>query len=76
MSKFYNSVGFADFRVISVTADLLPTKEGFAITYSIDEGEKYKFGKITLKNKCVLFYVLLMNSEYIFLKCSTNWTLI
>lgn len=51
LSKFYNSVGFADFRVISVTADLLPTKEGFAITYSIDEGEKYNFGKITLHNK-------------------------
>ncbi len=51
LSKFYNSVGFADFRVISVTADLLPTKEGFAITYSIDEGEKYNFGKISLQNK-------------------------
>ena len=51
LNKFYNSVGFADFRVISVTADLLPTKEGFAITYSIDEGEKYNFGKITLQNK-------------------------
>jgi outer membrane protein insertion porin family len=51
LSQFYNSVGFADFMVISVTADLLPTKEGFAITYSIEEGEKYKFGKIDLNNK-------------------------
>lgn len=51
LSSFYNSVGFADFRVISVTADLLPTKEGFAITYSIDEGEKYNFGQMTLRNK-------------------------
>jgi outer membrane protein insertion porin family len=51
LSRFYNSVGFADFRVISVTADLLTTKEGFAITYSVDEGEKYNFGKITLLNK-------------------------
>ncbi len=51
LGNFYNSVGFADFRVISVTADLLPTKEGFAIIYSIDEGEKYNFGKITLRNK-------------------------
>lgn len=51
LRQFYNSVGFADFLVISVTADLLPTKEGFAITYSIEEGEKYKFGKITLDNK-------------------------
>ncbi|PCJ29863.1 MAG: outer membrane protein assembly factor BamA [Rickettsiales bacterium] len=51
LKRFYNSVGFADFRVISVTSDLLPTKEGFALTYSIEEGEKYKFGKITINNK-------------------------
>lgn len=51
LTRFYNSIGFADFRVISVNADLLPTKEGFIITYSIDEGKKYKFGKITLDNK-------------------------
>ena len=51
LNQFYKSVGFADFMVISVTADLLPTKEGFAITYSIEEGEKYKFGKIDSNNK-------------------------
>lgn len=51
LKQFYNSVGFADFNVISVTADLLPTKEGFVITYSIEEGSKYKFGKFELDNK-------------------------
>jgi len=51
IKQFYNSVGFADFRVISVTADLLPTKEGFILTYSIEEGAKYKFGKTSLNNK-------------------------
>ncbi len=51
LTKFYNSVGFADFTVISVTADLLPTKEGFVLTYSIDEGDKYQFGDITVNNK-------------------------
>lgn len=51
LAKFYNSVGFADFNVISVTADLLPTKEGFILTYSVDEGNKYQFGNITVNNK-------------------------
>jgi len=51
LSKFYNSVGFADFSVISVTADLLPTKEGFILTYSIEEGDKYQFGDISINNK-------------------------
>lgn len=50
LKQFYNSVGFADFRIISVTADLLPTKEGFILTYSIDEGNKYKFGEINIVN--------------------------
>ncbi len=51
LTSFYNSVGFADFAVVSVTADLLETKEGFILTYSLDEGRQYKFGKIDLKNK-------------------------
>ena len=51
IKQFYNSVGFADFRIISVTADLLQTKEGFILTYSMEEGAKYKFGKTTLNNK-------------------------
>lgn len=51
LTQFYNSVGYADFRVISVTADLDTTREGFRISYSVDEGEKYVFGKIYAVNK-------------------------
>ncbi len=51
LKEFYQSVGFADFRVISVTAELNPTKEYFTITYSIEEGAKYNFGNITIDNK-------------------------
>ncbi len=51
LKEFYQSVGFADFRVISATAELNPTKEYFTITYSIDEGAKYKLGNITIDNK-------------------------
>lgn len=51
LKQFYNSVGYADFRVLSVTADLDTTREGFVITYSVDEGEKYKFGKVDFENK-------------------------
>lgn len=51
LKKFYNSVGFADFRIISVTANLLPTRDGFTINISLDEGEKYQFGEMKLINK-------------------------
>ena len=51
LKNFYQSVGFADFNVISATAELNPTKEYFVLTYSLDEGEKYNFGNISVDNK-------------------------
>ena len=51
LKEFYQSVGFADFRVISVSAELNNTKEYFVLTYSLEEGEKYNFGNITVDNK-------------------------
>ena len=51
LKEFYQSVGFADFRVISATVELNPTKEYFTLTFSIEEGEKYNFGRITINNK-------------------------
>ncbi|MES2214707.1 MAG: outer membrane protein assembly factor BamA [Pseudomonadota bacterium] len=51
LKNFYQSVGFADVRIISATAELSPNKEYFTATYSIDEGEKYKFGEIAVDNK-------------------------
>ncbi|ADE29669.1 outer membrane protein assembly factor BamA [Rickettsia prowazekii] len=51
LREFYQSVGFADFRVISASVALNDTKEYFTITYSIEEGEKYRFGNVTIDNK-------------------------
>lgn len=51
LKEFYQSVGFADFRVISASVELNTTKEYFTLTFSIEEGEKYNFGNITINNK-------------------------
>ena len=51
LKEFYQSVGFADFRVVSATAELSKTKEYFTLTFSIEEGDKYDLGEITLENK-------------------------
>ncbi|MEY4463572.1 MAG: outer membrane protein omp1 [Pseudomonadota bacterium] len=51
LREFYQSVGFADFRVISASVELNNTKEYFTLTYSIEEGEKYSFGNVTVDNK-------------------------
>jgi outer membrane protein insertion porin family len=48
LRKFYRNRGYYDFRIISSVAELAPDRNGFALTYAVDEGEKYKFGKITV----------------------------
>ncbi|MBT5051531.1 MAG: outer membrane protein assembly factor BamA [Rhodospirillaceae bacterium] len=46
LRRFYLSKGYADFRVVSAVAELAPDRQGFFITFSIEEGERYRFGKI------------------------------
>jgi outer membrane protein insertion porin family len=48
LRKFYRNRGYYDFHVLSAVAELAPDKNGFALTYTLDEGEKYKFGKPTV----------------------------
>lgn len=51
LRKFYLANGYADFRVVSAVAELTPDREGFYITFTIDEGDRYKFGKIAVDSK-------------------------
>ncbi|WP_341702487.1 outer membrane protein assembly factor BamA [Ferrovibrio sp.] len=44
LRKFYLSKGYADFRVVNAVAELLPNRENFIITFTVDEGPQYKFG--------------------------------
>lgn len=48
LRRFYLSEGYADFRVDSAVAELTPHRKAFFITFSVDEGKRYKFGDITL----------------------------
>jgi outer membrane protein insertion porin family len=49
LRKFYRDRGYYDFRVVSSVAELAPDKNGFVVTYTIDEGEQYKFGKVSVQ---------------------------
>ncbi|HEV8015039.1 MAG TPA: outer membrane protein assembly factor BamA [Stellaceae bacterium] len=51
LRKFYLSQGYADFRVVSAVAELAPDRSGFLVTFSIEEGERYHFGKVALTNE-------------------------
>jgi len=54
LRRFYLSEGYADFRVVSVVAELTPDREGFIVTFTVEEGPRYRFGLIdittTLRN--------------------------
>jgi outer membrane protein insertion porin family len=49
LRKFYLSEGYADFRVLSAVAELSPDQEAFFITFTVEEGERYKLGKVDVK---------------------------
>ena len=46
LRKFYLSEGYADFRVVSAVAELTPDRDGFILTFTVDEGERYRFGNV------------------------------
>jgi len=47
LRDFYLSRGFIDFQVLSVDAQVAKARNGFFLTYKVQEGQPYKFGKIT-----------------------------
>ncbi len=51
LRRFYLQRGYADFRVISAVAELTPDRENFYITFTVDEGDVYKFGKVVINSK-------------------------
>lgn len=51
MRQFYLTQGYADFRVVSATAELTPDKRDFIVTYVVEEGERYKFGDVTVDSE-------------------------
>ncbi len=50
LRQFYMKSGYADVRIVSATADLDPAGRGFFITFTIEEGERYRFGTIEVES--------------------------
>ncbi len=51
LRKFYRNRGYYDFRIVNAVAELAPDKNGFVVTYTLDEGPRYKFGKLTVNTE-------------------------
>jgi outer membrane protein insertion porin family len=48
LRRFYLKAGYADFQVLSSTAELTPDKSSFIVSFTISEGQKYKVGKVSI----------------------------
>lgn len=50
LRQFYLKNGYADARIVSATADLDRDGRGFFITFTVEEGERYRFGAIDVES--------------------------
>jgi outer membrane protein insertion porin family len=50
LRRFYVSHGYADFRVVSAVAELTPDRKSFYLTFTLDEGPIYQFGKVEIES--------------------------
>jgi outer membrane protein insertion porin family len=48
LRRFYLKNGYADIDVVGATAELSPDHKGFFLTFTVKEGERYKFGPTTI----------------------------
>lgn len=50
LRKFYLKNGYADFRVVSSNAELSEDKENFYLTFTVDEGPRYRVNNIAIES--------------------------
>lgn len=50
LRRFYYDHGFADFRIISAVANLDDATNNYTINFTVEEGERYTFGKINIES--------------------------
>jgi outer membrane protein insertion porin family len=50
LRQFYLKNGYADAQIVSATADLDRSGKGFYITFTVEEGEAFTFGDITVSS--------------------------
>lgn len=51
LRRFYLKNGYADIKITNASAELSPDRKGFFLSFTVDEGERYKVGKITINSQ-------------------------
>ncbi len=63
LRRFYLSQGYADFRLVSAVAELSNERDKFYVTFTLEEGERYKVGNIAINSNLRNFDASVLNSE-------------
>jgi outer membrane protein insertion porin family len=50
LRRFYLKQGYADVRVLSAVAVYDPAQKGFVVTFTIEEGQRYRFGRVEIES--------------------------
>ena len=50
LRRFYLKHGYADIRIVSAVSVYDPARKGFTVTFTIDEGARYRFGKVEIQS--------------------------
>ena len=50
LRQFYLERGYIDFRVLSSTAELTRERNGFFLSFTVSEGQRYNFGKVSVSS--------------------------
>lgn len=51
LRRFYVNEGYADFQVKSAHAELSPARDAFYLTFVVEEGPRYTFGKVEVTSE-------------------------
>ncbi|MCC6597384.1 MAG: outer membrane protein assembly factor BamA [Alphaproteobacteria bacterium] len=63
LRRFYLSQGYADFRLISAIAELSKEFDRFFVTFTLEEGDRYKVGKVAVNSNLRNFDATVLRPE-------------
>lgn len=66
LRDFYLSQGYADFQIVSAVAELSDDKEGFFITFTVREGDRYKVSGTQIASQIRNFDAAVLNESITF----------
>jgi outer membrane protein insertion porin family len=51
LRRFYLKSGYADIQITSASAELSPDRKGFYLSFTVNEGARYKVGKVNINSQ-------------------------